>query len=184
MQSFTGRPFTALACDFWDGNEAQCDLFQQVAGISFPVLREASGLGAPDMYNCPYHYAFVIDGDGIVRYRGAGSNLAAVRIVIEQALDQIVGVDDLPAAAVTLDPVYPNPFNPTARIRFTLTEPADLVVDVLDVRGRLVRNLASGRWPAGRHEVVWDGRGVASGTYVARLRAGGRELSRAMSLVK
>lgn len=184
LQSFEGLPVTALACDFWDGNDAQCDLFQQVAGISFPVLRNASGLGAPTMYNCTYHYAFVIDGDGIVRYRGAGSNLQAIRIIIEQAVDLIVSVDHLPPAAVSLDPIYPNPFNPTTRIPFTLAEPADLTVDVVDVRGRLVRNLASGRWPAGRHEVVWDGHGMPSGTYVARLRAGGQEQSRLMSLVK
>ncbi len=53
---------------------------------------------------------------------------------------------------------------------------------------RCARLLAA-ELPAGRHEVVWDGRddsgsGVASGTYVARLSAPGVTTARKMQLVK
>lgn len=184
LQTFAGRPLTALACDFWDGNEAQCDLFRQVAGVSMPVLMNASGLGAPEMYRCSYHYLFVIDAEGIVRYRGAGSNLDAAAIVVGEALAQVVAVDDAPPPPASLGNIAPNPFNPIARIPFTLAAPGALTLDVLDVRGRLVRNLARGFWPAGRHEVTWSGDGAPSGTYLARLRVAGQEWTRPMALVK
>ena len=43
----------AFAPDIWDGNDAQCDLFQSLAEISFPVLLGASGLSEIDFEQCP-----------------------------------------------------------------------------------------------------------------------------------
>ncbi len=191
MNSYSGRRLEALACDFWDGNEAQCDLFQNAAGISFPVLQQCSGLGAPNMFACTYHYMFVLDHNGIVRYRG--TNLTAANLIIGQALDvleaELVGVDDAPSAAVVLEAAYPNPFNPSVRIPFRLAADAPAVLDILDMRGRVVRVLATETYAAGRHEVVWDGTDAAgqrmpSGAYLARLRSGGVEQARLVSLVK
>jgi hypothetical protein len=191
IQSYSGRRLQAIACDFWDGTEAQCDLFQNVAGIDFPVLQQCSGLGAPNMFACTYHYVFVIDHEGIVRYRG--TNLTAANLIIGQALDVLeaglVGVDDAPPPAVTLEAAYPNPFNPSVRIPFRLAADAPAVLDIVDVRGRVVRVLANGSYAAGRHEVVWDGTNAAgqrmpSGAYLARLRSGGVTQARLVSLVK
>jgi hypothetical protein len=65
-------------------------------------------------------------------------------------------------------------------------EHASLVV--YDAAGRVVRRLAEGRLPAGRHEVAWDGRdehgaAVASGCYFLALDAGGcREAGKVLVL--
>jgi flagellar hook assembly protein FlgD len=55
--------------------------------------------------------------------------------------------------------------------------------------GRRVRTLFAGVLPAGRHEVEWDGRGkdgerVASGVYVAVIRAGNREAARTLLFLR
>jgi len=80
-------------------------------------------------------------------------------------------------AAVRLDGVAPNPFNPRTEIAFTLGEPAVCRLAVYDLRGRLVVELADRPFPAGSHRVRWDGLDaaggtVASGTYLVTLRAG------------
>ena len=49
------------------------------------MLQQCSGLGAPNMFACTYHYVFVLDHNGIVRYRG--TNLTAANLIIGQALD-------------------------------------------------------------------------------------------------
>ena len=143
------------------------------------------------MFACTYHYMFVLDHNGIVRYRG--TNLTAANLIIDQALDvleaELVGVDDAPPAAVVLEAAYPNPFNPTVRIPFRLAADAQAVLDILDMRGRVVRVLATVTYAAGRHEVAWDGTDAAgqrmpSGAYLARLRSGGVEQARLVSLVK
>lgn len=83
-----------------------------------------------------------------------------------------------PLAIDRLGPVVPNPFNPSTRIHFSLKADADIELAVYDLRGRAVARLASGAWPAGRHDVRWlgvdgDGAAVASGAYFARLNIHG-----------
>jgi hypothetical protein len=193
-QMFDENDVRFFACDFWNGSDAQCDLFQNVSGIGFPVLLNADVLGEPDQYNCSYHYAFVIDGDGIVAYRGS-VNIPAMTAVIEDAVERLngaVGVDDVPGAEAILGSNYPNPFNPSTSIPYDVPVARDGAVvrlDVLDIRGRLVRTLVSSSQPAGQHLAVFDGRDDAgnslpSGSYLARLRVDGQEQARLMTLIK
>jgi len=77
----------------------------------------------------------------------------------------------------TLMQNYPNPFNPATKLRYVLPEAAGVTIRVYDILGREVRTLRDGDhlWP-GTFFVIWDGRDndgipVASGVYVARLRA-------------
>jgi len=86
-------------------------------------------------------------------------------------------------------PNYPNPFNPSTTIVFSLEHPADVRLAVHDLRGRLVASLVHERQMAGRHQVVWNGVGdqgrpVASGVYLLRLQAGSFQDSRRILLVK
>lgn len=87
-QQFDPAKVRFFACDFWQGSAAQCDLYQTLSGISFPVLMDAHVLGAPNQYNCSYHYVFVIDGDGLVQYRGT-VNIAALQIVLAAAIERL-----------------------------------------------------------------------------------------------
>jgi len=97
--------------------------------------------------------------------------------------------DTLPRAT-TLDRAYPNPFNPSTTIRFTLAQDGPTSLEVFDLNGRLVRTLVRDNLAAGRHDAVWTGldqagRSVASGTYFYRLTAAdGSVQSGRMVLVK
>lgn len=86
-------------------------------------------------------------------------------------------------------PAVPNPFNPSTRIAFELPVAEEVTLAIYSLDGRRVVTLAAGVWPAGRHEVVWDGRdgrgdAVASGTYVSRLQAGSFTRTCKMTLLK
>lgn len=65
----------------------------------------------------------------------------------------------------------PNPFNPTTAIRFALAHDAHVTLRVYDVAGREVARLLDGMRSAGEHQVVFEGRNLASGVYLALLRA-------------
>ncbi|MCY3765230.1 MAG: T9SS type A sorting domain-containing protein [Gemmatimonadetes bacterium] len=85
--------------------------------------------------------------------------------------------------------VYPNPFNPSTTISYELPESAPVSVVIYDVLGQQVRQLISQFNSAGRYSVQWDardnqGRGVASGVYIARVEAGTSTLSQKMLLLK
>jgi hypothetical protein len=87
---------------------------------------------------------------------------------------------------------YPNPFNPSTRVRFAIPEPAGpvpVVLRVYDIAGRLVQTLAAGEYGPGFHDVMWngtDGRGQAVGTgvYLIHLRAGAWSGHKKVALIK
>lgn len=84
---------------------------------------------------------------------------------------------------------YPNPFNPTTTIEFTLQKAGDIRLDIYNVMGQKVRELVSETLTAGSHSVVWDGRdsngvAVSSGVYISRLKMGEQVQTKQMMLVK
>jgi hypothetical protein len=87
-------------------------------------------------------------------------------------------------ASVELEPNAPNPFNLTTSLAFELTEADRVRLEVFNALGQRVATLADRRFPAGRHEVQWNARGVASGVYFYRLRAGTHTQTRSMMLLK
>ena len=86
---------------------------------------------------------------------------------------------------------YPNPFNPEARIIFSVPLNAQqqrVVIKIFDLTGRLVRVLFDREVAPGRYEVIWDGRDahnneLASGTYVYRLETGNNVITKKMLLI-
>jgi flagellar hook assembly protein FlgD len=89
----------------------------------------------------------------------------------------------------------PNPFNPSTRLAFDLpslqdgTQGVRVRLDIIDLRGRLVRQVLQASLEAGRHGVIWDGRDdggrdVPSGVYLARLRAADHIVSRKLILLR
>lgn len=113
----------------------------------------------------------------------------AARGLGNEALPVALGGGAVVPAALRLDAIVPNPFNPSARIVFSLPSAQRVRVSVYALDGGLVADLWDEVTPAGRHETIWNGRdnagrAVATGTYVARLDAGGSILTRKMSLLK
>ncbi len=58
---------------------------------------------------------------------------------------------------VRMEQNSPNPFNPMTKIRFAVAKPGFVNVNIYNVRGQLVKTVASGNYGAGSHEVTWDG---------------------------
>lgn len=83
-----------------------------------------------------------------------------------------------------LEPNYPNPFNPATTIEYALPTTSEVRIAVYDVLGRVVRVLEDGVLPAGRHRVMFDATGLASGVYVARLETPSGSATRTMTLVR
>lgn len=87
-----------------------------------------------------------------------------------------VGPEDGMPASFALAQNYPNPFNPTTNIQYAVPKEADVLVTVINIEGREVSTLVSGRQTPGTYETTWDGtdrfgKPVASGVYFYRLIA-------------
>ncbi len=128
------------------------------------------------------------DGDDVyideVVFRGsAGGSPSGIELVDGSPYVQ------LPETFV-LHENYPNPFNPSTSISFTLPAPAHMKVEIFNILGQTVRVLADETMAAGQSTVVWDGRDasgvtVGSGIYFYRVDASGYGVeSRKMLLLK
>jgi surface protein len=78
----------------------------------------------------------------------------------------------------------PNPFQRSTTISYQLAEAEDVTIQVYDVLGRRVGTLVDGRQQAGVHEVTWQARGMASGTYFCRMEAEDYTATQKMTLVR
>src|SRR5262249_44747444 len=65
--------------------------------------------------------------------------------------------DSAAPRSAALQACVPNPFNPTTTIAFDLAHEGAVQLRIVDVRGRVLRTLAQGSWPAGRHVLSWNG---------------------------
>jgi hypothetical protein len=110
--------------------------------------------------------------------------------VYEFCIEPVTAVDeDLPAPAGLGLRVFPNPFNPSVSVAFTLDRICDVRLHIYDVAGRRVATLHDGTMASGEHRLIWGGRDergghAASGVYFARLEALGATQSRKIVLLK
>ncbi len=84
---------------------------------------------------------------------------------------------------------YPNPFNPTTTISFSLPAEQDIELAIFNIKGQKVKTLYSGTADIGEHNVVWEGRDknnkqVSSGIYFYKLTTNNKELTRKMLMMK
>ncbi len=84
----------------------------------------------------------------------------------------------------TLYPCFPNAFNPSTTITFSLTEKAMVNLRIYDIGGREAAVLAEGWREAGTHQVVFEAGNLSSGVYFAALKAGNKTQTQKMLLVK
>jgi Tol biopolymer transport system component len=67
---------------------------------------------------------------------------------------------------------YPNPFNPSTTIRYSLRTDGFVTLKVYDLSGRVVRTLVNRNEVAGDYSVTLDGTNLSSGVYFVRLEVG------------
>jgi hypothetical protein len=95
-----------------------------------------------------------------------------------------VGGSDLLPESFSLEEPYPNPFNSSTRINFTIPATGEMILRVYDIAGREVARLVEGEIEAGSHTVAWSPQHLGSGLYFARLEMGGHKLVTRLVLLK
>ncbi len=79
---------------------------------------------------------------------------------------------------------YPNPFNPSARIEFSLVKAGVVSLRVYDILGREVASLLNETKQPGTHVVTWNAGSMPSGVYFMRLSVAGKSVVKKMLLLK
>lgn len=89
----------------------------------------------------------------------------------------------------TLSGNYPNPFNPTTTINYSIPSDGNVKLAIYNIKGQKVKTLVTGTQSAGSYNVTWDGkdendRPVSSGMYFYKLRSSGKTAVKKMLMLK
>jgi hypothetical protein len=107
--------------------------------------------------------------------------------IIDYTAIGIKNISNVVPSAFFLYNNYPNPFNPSTRIRFDVPShisTQNVKLAVYNIQGKLIAVLSEGKVSAGTYEAVFNGSNFPSGVYYYRLNAEGFTQSKPMVLVK
>jgi hypothetical protein len=97
--------------------------------------------------------------------------------------------NNIPHAGEIVLSNYPNPFNPSTMIQFTLPQENFVELSIFNVKGQKVKILSHDIKPAGNHEIEWNGtdesgNSVSSGIYLYQLKTNQKTVTQKMLLAK
>ena len=95
-----------------------------------------------------------------------GSNY---RYIFETEITSSPHVDTVPLHSFIVHSPYPNPFNPSTTISFTLPESGHAQVRVFNITGQKVADLFDGQLSAGEKRILWKPENLAGGIYLVRV---------------
>jgi hypothetical protein len=130
-------------------------------GDSAGVFNDPADTGNPSLARWPAQGSLRND---MGAYGGPLSN------IVGSVLTSVAGerVREL-ATDVHLLPNYPNPFNPSTRIAYSIRTTQYITLKVYDLLGKEVATLVNGVQQAGIHYALFGGESLAGGIYVTRL---------------
>mgnify|MGYP002883952957 CR=1 FL=1 len=87
-------------------------------------------------------------------------------------------------ASTALNSIYPNPFNPSTTVSYSIDTDSFVSISVFDASGREIAELVNGDQIAGYHDVVWNASSSASGVYFLKMVSGNDVFTNKLMLVK
>jgi hypothetical protein len=153
----------------------------------FVALTDAEGKYA---MNAPLGmYSILVSADGYNHLTFTGIQVQAIGATVNAVLQSTkMGISPnqgpLHSLSFTLSDAYPNPFNPSTIIGYTLPEKGNVKLEVFDGVGHPIKVLVDGYQTAGEYKAVFDAKELASGVYYCCLRSGNTVLTKKLLLVR
>lgn len=199
-----------FAVDVWGENIYFEPLLADQVAIGLPACPEAAGSGYTEaevvhqaldylILGVPFGGQYQLaNADGYWEFRGLMTwsinwdvyNDYQFSMIHREYLDDLGGQTKIESeelvhlpSKVELYQNFPNPFNPTTTIQFVLPQPMQVKLCIYDICGQLVATLLDQTYPAGNHQVEWDGTKASSGVYFYRITADNSNLNKTKAMV-
>lgn len=160
------RCMTALVSGvIFAGTDGQGVLYSGDSGNTWSVIND----GLPDLRI----YAMAHNGATRVYAGTCGSSVCQLSLTeAENTNNNFTGK----VRTVSIQSVFPNPFNASATIRYFLAVPSRVEIKIFNMLGQEVVALFNGTQPRGNHTVYWDGKNsrsepVSGGLYIGRIQS-------------
>jgi hypothetical protein len=201
IQTMCGSPLCHISVSAWcaasgvgrtapERSERCGRLTGDVAAYAVQIMNDELNENFTPLYSEPETVGYCMTCHGPTAMNDTIGKMECVQCHGDHTGAVSVGKKEGFAPTYKLDQNFPNPFNPTTNIRFTIPTSAAVYLAVYDIHGRLVKNLIDlEQYNSGVHMIAWDGTNnygqrVSSGTYFYRLQAGDFAESKRMMLVK
>lgn len=97
--------------------------------------------------------------------------------------------DEIKPVKFALSGAYPNPFNPSTTIQYSVPEAGQVAFVIYDLNGRELWSASEMATSAGSHQLTWlglntNGQLLPSGLYIVQMRAGNFQATQKLSLVR
>jgi hypothetical protein len=151
-----------------------------LANSAWKQIAFVAGAG---MSNAPRDYSYVDAGlaPGSYAYRIKQINTDG-SFEYHSAVEVMIGSVPM---VLSLSPNYPNPFNPSTTIQFTVPENGQVTLKIYNVIGQEVATLYNGIAAAGQvQQVTFNASNLPSGLYISRLQYGNKSMMQKMMLEK
>tara|TARA_B100000902_G_C27262107_1_gene891406 strand:+ start:556 stop:1530 length:975 start_codon:yes stop_codon:yes gene_type:complete len=189
---------TIIAFSFSGGTIPASDVIQNDEGQEVPGWSPLLSLTVEETGDVEQNASVVLtainNGDsGLVFSDGEGVSLSAEFLdALWTVGSEITTLDNnmLNPYSYSLKNNYPNPFNPSTTIEYSIAEISDVNISVYDASGRLVKNLISSQHvPGDSYQVSWNGTNesgtsVSAGMYFYKINAGSFVETKKMLLIK
>lgn len=183
-----------LGIDIWSGGSTNLNNFKNITKVTFPLLNSGVEI-ATNLYDIYLQdHTVIVDQEGNVAYTHSNYPSDLKINDSKDIIDNLLSVTGIRNVNVSpnefeLKPNYPNPFNPTTNIPFTVDKNQNIKLEIYNITGRLVKTLINASYPEGSYNVVWDALDdhnyhVASGIYFIRLSGEQTTQTRQIILLK
>ena len=92
--------------------------------------------------------------------------------------------EDIFPESIKLGQNFPNPFNPSTKIKYSVPQSSNVIIKVFDILGNEIEILVNEEKPAGTYELAWNAASLPSGVYFYQLKAGNYIETKKMILLK
>ena len=142
------------------------------------------------LINLPFELNGALEASSLIEFTGemivAGYNGEKVQANFE---NNYLTLDSILPATTSLSKNYPNPFNPSTTIEYSIAKPGNVSLVIYDLNGSTVKTLVNDFVTANNYSVTWDGKNdngqqVASGQYFYVMQAPGFSSTEYMTLIK
>ena len=175
----------------WFGGGSQCDFIDTTTVLNYQTWIMGISWIAPDI-TLSHALAMNIGKTYQYRYESFGwgiewiSNLVYAKINGVEFGEMVNSIREIKneLTGFNLHQNFPNPFNPSTRINYQISELSFVMIKVYDVLGNEVKTLLREEKPIGGYEVEFNATGLPSGIYFYRIQAGDFSETKKMVLLR
>ena len=130
-----------------------------------------------------YHFN---EGTGDIVYDSSGNNLTGTIFGATWSSGVLASVSEALTnpTEFKLSQNYPNPFNPNTRIKYSIPQLSNVVIEVFDILGNEIEILVNEEKSVGTYELTWNAASLPSGVYFYQIKAGDFVETKKMILMK